>query len=116
MENQNVIDTENVTSDMQNIIDEELSKQEVKRRTRAIKASKRLFRSFDILLDFAQNACPYINSKNKDTITCEKDIVYDESQSDVCRFDIYKVPTDKPQPAVIIIHGGEFYLRSCRRV
>ena len=85
-----------------------LSKQEIRRRERAIKASKRMFRSVDILLDFAMNSCPYINDKNKDTIECTKDVVYDEKLLDICRFDVYSVPTEKAQPAVILIHGGGF--------
>ena len=108
MKKRNHDEIENEMTDMQEIIDEELSKQELKRRTRAVKASKRLFRSIDILLDFAQNACPYVNSKNKDTILCDKDVIYDESLPDICKLDVYKVQSDKPQPAVMIIHGGGF--------
>ena len=59
------------------------------------------------MLDCA-NACPYVNSKNKDTILCDKDVIYDEDLPDVCKLDVYKVQSDKPQPAVMIIHGGGF--------
>lgn len=95
---------------------EVLSKQECKelsalerwRRKRTVRNTKLLFRAIDVLFKKAQNTCPYIDKNNAKSIHCVKDIVYDKTHSEVCRFDFYRKKTGGKLPAVIIIHGGGF--------
>ncbi len=85
-----------------------LSKAELRRRNRSIRASKALFRTIDVVFRISQNVCPYVNKRNVETIETVTDVVYDESLPSVCMFDMYRVKTDEPQPAVILVHGGGF--------
>lgn len=85
-----------------------LSKSEIRRRTRTVKISKTLFRAIDILFSGSQNACPYVNKENSGTIECTKDVVYGADVPEVCSMDVYRVPSEELQPAVILIHGGGF--------
>ncbi|MBD5131613.1 MAG: alpha/beta hydrolase [Clostridiales bacterium] len=88
--------------------DKELNGWQKHRRRRAVKKTKALFRAIDILFSMPQNSCPYVKKSNEDKIECQADIVYDGGESDICTFDMYRIPTNEPQPAVIIIHGGGF--------
>ncbi|MDE6293196.1 MAG: hypothetical protein K2L88_01065, partial [Clostridiales bacterium] len=92
------------------ILDErtDLTNWEEYKRKRTIRRTKKLFRAIDILFALAQNACPYVNKTNEDSIITETDIVYDESNSDVCKLDFYHANTGEKQPAIILIHGGGF--------
>lgn len=85
-----------------------VSKAELRKRKRAAKTSRVLFRAIDILFSSSQNACPYINEKNVETIECENDVVYDAEHGDVCVADVYRVKSETVQPAVVLIHGGGF--------
>ncbi len=85
-----------------------ITKAEQRRRNRAFRVSKTIFRAIDILYDQAQNTCPHISVKDAEKIECEKNVVYDEMLPDVCCMDIYRVKSDEPQPAVMLIHGGGF--------
>lgn len=85
-----------------------LTKREKRRRKRVMRKTKKLFRAIDILFALAQNACPYVNKDNIDTIKSETDIVYDQNLPDVCKLDFYRSKTDEKQPAIILIHGGGF--------
>lgn len=86
----------------------DLTGKENRKRKRAIRKTKKLFRLIDILFARAQNTCPYVNKTNICTIKTKTDIVYDESNSDVCKLDFYRTKTDEKQPAIILIHGGGF--------
>lgn len=95
---------------LNDILDERpnLTNREKRKRKRTIRITKKLFRAIDIFYALAQNSCPYVNRENEDSITVESDIVYDESNSDVCKLDFYRADTEEKQPAIILIHGGGF--------
>lgn len=84
-----------------------LSKTEIQRRKRAVRASKALFRTIDVLFNLSQNICPYVSKADAERIELNFDVAYDEG-FDVCKLDIYKVPGESAQPAIILIHGGGF--------
>ena len=85
-----------------------LTKSEKRRRKRIMRKTKKLFRAIDILFALAQNACPYVNKNNLETINSETDIIYDESLPKICKMDFYRSKTEEKQPAIILIHGGGF--------
>ena len=95
---------------LNDILDERpnITNREKRKRKRTIRRTKKLFRAIDILYALAQNACPYVNKINEGTILTESDIVYDESNANVCKLDFYRSKTDEKQPAIILIHGGGF--------
>lgn len=95
---------------LNDILDERpnLSNREKRKRKRTIRRTKKLFRAIDILYALAQNACPYVNKDNEDSIKIETDIVYDESNPTVCKLDYYRANSEEKQPAIILIHGGGF--------
>lgn len=86
----------------------ELSAGEQNKRKRAVRTAKVVFRAIDILFDSSQNKCPYVNKRNVGTISCEQDIVYSQTDSDICKLDHYTVKSEAKQPALMIIHGGGF--------
>lgn len=79
-----------------------------RRKKRDARVSYRLFRAIDIIFDRAQNNCPYVDKDIADKIICEGDVVFDDRLPDICKMDVYYVKSDKPQPAIILIHGGGF--------
>ncbi len=83
-------------------------KAEKRRLKRSVKASRTLFGAIDVLFSHSQNACPYVDSKNIKSINCEKDVVYYDAEPKVCTMDIYRVSSERKQPAVVIVHGGGF--------
>lgn len=85
-----------------------LTNKEKRKRKRAVRLTKKLFRAIDIFLALPQNSCPYINKDNADTIDVKSDIVFDETLPDICKLDFYRSKTDEKQPAIILIHGGGF--------
>ncbi len=86
----------------------ELSKFEKRRRKRAVQASKALFRTIDLVFDLAQNSCPYVKKQDAERIEIINDVIYDENNPVICKFDLYRTASDSAQPAVILIHGGGF--------
>ena len=84
------------------------SRSELRKRNRATRMSKVLFRAIDVLYSPSQNSCPYVTKVNLPTIKRTLDVVYDESDPKICRLDVYRVDSEAAQPAVIIIHGGGF--------
>ena len=92
------------------IIDDrsDLTEKEKKKRKRAVKKTKVLFRAIDILFRLAQNSCPFINKDNINVIDCEQNIVYDEALPEICKLDFYRFKSQEKLPAVILIHGGGF--------
>ncbi|MCH5163187.1 MAG: alpha/beta hydrolase [Clostridiales bacterium] len=99
---------ETVTFDMAENSEPTMSKAEQRKRKRAAKTSQAIFRAIDILFSASQNACPYINDKNLETIDCDEDVVYDDKNGGVCVMDVYRVKTECARPAVVLIHGGGF--------
>lgn len=81
---------------------------EKRRRKRAMRQTKKLFRVIDVLFALSQNACPYVNRENIKTINVQSDIVYDKALPSVCKLDFYRAKSDEKQPAIILIHGGGF--------
>ncbi|MDE7463960.1 MAG: alpha/beta hydrolase [Clostridiales bacterium] len=85
-----------------------ITKAKLRKRKRAAKLSKTVFKAIDVIFGPPQNACPYINDDNVGSIDCETDVVYDSANSNVCTADVYRVKSEEKQPAVILIHGGGF--------
>lgn len=86
-----------------------LSKAEMRRRKRSVKATRTLFRAIDFLFSQSQNACPYVTEKNVVTIKSTTDIVYDGGNARTCLMDFYEgETTGENAPAVLLIHGGGF--------
>ncbi|MDE5592950.1 MAG: alpha/beta hydrolase [Clostridiales bacterium] len=85
-----------------------LTGREKRRRKRAVRKTKKLFRVIDLLFALSQNACPYVNKDNVKTIDVKSDIVYDKSMPSVCKLDFYRTKNEEKQPAIILIHGGGF--------
>lgn len=85
-----------------------LSSKEKRRRKRAVRQTRKLFRVIDILFALSQNACPYVNKDNIKTLDIQSDIVYDKSLPSVCKLDFYRAKSEEKQPAIILIHGGGF--------
>lgn len=90
------------------VVSKPLSKAEQRKRLRAVNASKALFKAIDVVFNLSQNTCPYVNSKNLETIACDENIVYDEEKPEIFNMDFYRVKTEAAQPAIILIHGGGF--------
>ncbi len=103
-----VVDADTVVFPSEPIGDTNVSVQEERRRKSKVKNARMIFKAIDIIFYRSQNSCPYVNKKNIDTITCDADIDYDERVPDVCKLDLYRVPTAEKQPAVLLIHGGGF--------
>lgn len=82
--------------------------QHSRKHRRVIRKTKVLFRAIDLLFNIPQNSCPYVNKNNRNSIRVENDIVYDETDPDICKLDFYRDKTEKKLPAIIIIHGGGF--------
>ena len=116
MENKNVLiddevdafDTSVDTSNTSDNVKPVPTRSELRKRNRAIRTSKVLFRAIDMLFSPSQNACPYVTKVNSTTIKRILDVVYDESNPKICMLDVYRVDSQEAQPAVIIIHGGGF--------
>ncbi|MCH5165120.1 MAG: alpha/beta hydrolase [Clostridiales bacterium] len=88
--------------------EETLSKSEIKKRNKSIRRTKFLFRAIDVLYKSAQNKSPYVDKSNIGLIEATNDIVYDENEPDICKFDFYRNKTEDKLPAIILIHGGGF--------
>lgn len=84
------------------------TRSELRKRNRAIRTSKVLFRAIDVLFSPSQNSCPYVTKVNLPTIKRTLDVVYDETDPKICQLDVYRVDSEELQPAVMIIHGGGF--------
>lgn len=110
MEKDKVIDNEDLDVGDADVSegDKPLSKLEMRRRNRSVRVSKAIFRTIDILFAAPQNACPYVTKDNMGSIENIKDVVYDNTLPTVCKLDVYRVKSDDPQPAIILIHGGGF--------
>lgn len=68
-----------------------------------------VFKAIDYIYDLLQNRIGAMR-KYKKLTKVQKDIVYDETNPDICKLDIYenKVETSNKKPVVFIIHGGGF--------
>lgn len=87
----------------------ELSRLEIRRRKRSVRATRALFRAIDFLFSQSQNACPYVTEKNSGEVRVTADIVYDENNPRMCVMDFYENKDSEPNaPAVLLIHGGGF--------
>lgn len=85
-----------------------LTKRDKRKRKLKLRLTKRLFRAIDIFFALSQNSCPYVNKTNAGNITVKNDIVYDDTEPDVCKLDFYCCKSEEKQPAIILIHGGGF--------
>lgn len=67
------------------------------------------FSAADVLLDKAQNEQPMLRD-HEGSIRVEKDICYTSNRKwkKYCKLDIYRKPSDMPQPVLFYIHGGGF--------
>lgn len=88
--------------------DENMTSAERRKRRRTLRLTKKLFRAIDILFESAQNSCPYVAKEDLQNMDCRTDIVYDESNPEVCLLDYYSDKSEDIKPAVILIHGGGF--------
>ena len=68
-----------------------------------------VFKAIDYMYEPFQNRFGMMRKFKKNVIV-EKEIIYDESDPEVCTLNTYvsKEPTDKKRPVVFIVHGGGF--------